>query len=237
VDALSSILFPSGPVLPVAKFIRALRSESECVRVDRTPHQSVEVLVAFAAVAIDLVLGNGLAVHDTPPASTCVCQSRSSSASLIWAVKAWAGKHDVRGAERHNLSSYAWTLLTLHYLQRSRIIPSLQDPALKSAYAAARGAERARSLRYGRWDVSFVDDCAFVNRWWQTSDLRQPGSESLTVFDLLLGLFDYYAHRWDWLGGVVDIRGAALAEPQAYTHTKGLIRGAFLCETPSSLAT
>lgn len=175
---------------------------------------------APSRVAVDLVLGNDLAVHNTALLRTYALLD-TRIPPLVWAVKTWARTHGVRGAEHHNLSSYALTLMAIAYVQRVGAIPSLQDPALRAARAGSAEAMARSTVRHGRWDVSFVGDPAFATAWWaaqQRGDAPDPGGGAavaqLTVVDLFVGFLDFYAHRWDWAGGVVDIRGAALAEPR-----------------------
>ena len=175
---------------------------------------------APSSVAVDLVLGNDLAVHNTALLRTYALLD-TRIPPLVWAVKTWARAHGVRGAEHHNLSSYALTLMAIAYVQHVGAIPSLQDPALRAARAGSAEAMARSAVRHGRWDVSFVDDPAFATAWWAAQRRGDgPASEGaaaveqLTVADLFVGFLDFFAHRWDWVGGVVDIRGAALAEPR-----------------------
>ena len=47
-------------------------------------------------------------------------------APLIFAVKAWAKQHGVADASHATLSSYAYTILVIHYMQQLDLLPYLQ---------------------------------------------------------------------------------------------------------------
>jgi DNA polymerase sigma len=67
----------------------------------------------------DIAVRNSLLLRDY----TDVCPL---SKSLIIAVKKWAKDHQICSAAEDRLSSYAWTLLAIFYLQQIRMIPNLQ---------------------------------------------------------------------------------------------------------------
>merc|ERR1719442_400563 len=45
---------------------------------------------------------------------------------LVLLVKAWAKRMQVCGANEGNLSSYAWTIMVVYFLQLAGVLPSLQ---------------------------------------------------------------------------------------------------------------
>ena len=69
---------------------------------------------------------------------------------VFQAVKSWAREHDLLGGREGCLSSYAFTLLVVFYLQVAHGLPSLQEgapPVLWSGYNVgfAKGTNAARA--------------------------------------------------------------------------------------------
>jgi hypothetical protein len=58
--------------------------------------------------------------------------------------------------------------------------------------------------------VTFLDDAVLAQTWLQSSlpDASAAASSEATLASLFVGFLDFYAHRWDWTGGAVDIRGS-----------------------------
>ena len=53
---------------------------------------------------------------------------------FVHAVKHWAKKRELVGADRSRLSSYAVVILALFHLQRCGVLPTLQCPDLIAAH-------------------------------------------------------------------------------------------------------
>ena len=49
-------------------------------------------------------------------------------APLVFAVKAWAKQHELADASQGSLSSYAYTVLAIAYMQHVGLLPYLQMP-------------------------------------------------------------------------------------------------------------
>jgi len=102
-------------------------------------------------------------------------------APLIFAVKAWAKQHGVADASQATLSSYAYTILVIHYMQQLGLLPYLQTDLDGYACALARSQCRwwrwradaaspvaqlraipsmppLQEVRVGKWNVAFYHD-------------------------------------------------------------------------------
>ena len=76
-------------------------------------------------------------------------------------VKYWARQRGINDASNGTLSSYAWAIMVLHYLQRRTppVIPSLTDPALLKQAEAQSKLLQAEVEGY---EVEFCNDAELV---------------------------------------------------------------------------
>ena len=115
------ILRPEGlVVLKVAETIRKsnLFEAVETISSARVP--VVKMIHKDTKLQCDIAIGNELAVHNTQLLNA-YSNLNPASTLMIMCVKLWAKKRGIGDASNGFLSSYAWTLLALFYLQR---IPS-----------------------------------------------------------------------------------------------------------------
>jgi hypothetical protein len=105
--------------------------------------------------------------------------------SLVLSVKLWAQKHDLVGARKGQLSSYALAQLTIHFLQRGvdPPLPTLHD-AFEKDVAAFENDEMALEVAksQGAW----------------------PARETLAA--LYRGFFGFYAEKFEFGKEVVSVR-------------------------------
>ena len=61
-------------------------------------------------------------------------------APLVTLVKRWAKARSINDSSRDTLSSFAYTLMVVFFLQQRGVLPNLQAPGLLRAYERWRGA-------------------------------------------------------------------------------------------------
>ncbi|EGD81100.1 hypothetical protein PTSG_11137 [Salpingoeca rosetta] len=95
---------------------------------------------------------------------------------LGFLVKLWAKACNLNDASMGTLSSYAWLIMTIHYLQRCDppVLPNLQDRRIK-------GPPR----RYHGFDCAYCSDLSKLQEVWKSRNTQSIG-------ELYYGFFDYY---------------------------------------------
>ncbi|KAM7017608.1 terminal uridylyltransferase 7 [Tautogolabrus adspersus] len=141
----------------------------------------------------DISLYNTLALHNT--------HLLASYAAIDWRVKVlcyvmkvFAKMCDIGDASRGSLSSYAYTLMVLFFLQQRNppVIPVLQE--------IYDGKKKPEILVDG-WNVYFFDDLTTLPTRWP-----QYRTNTETVGELWLGLLRFYTEDFDFREHVVCIR-------------------------------
>ncbi|CAB1454912.1 unnamed protein product [Pleuronectes platessa] len=109
-------------------------------------------------------------------------------------MKVFAKMCDIGDASRGSLSSYAYTLMVLYFLQQRNppVIPVLQE--------IYDGKKKPESLVDG-WNVYFFDDLKTLPSRWS-----QYGRNTESVGDLWLGLLRFYTEDFDFREHVICIR-------------------------------
>ena len=108
---------------------------------------------------------------------------------LVYLVKHWARQRKINDPFRGTLSSYAYVLMVIHFLQQAvpPVLPNLQS------YAA--GAARPVRLVSGY-------DCHF----YPLASLAWSARNRMTLSQLLSGFFFYFANVFDYITDVISIR-------------------------------
>ncbi|XP_056142111.1 terminal uridylyltransferase 7 [Lampris incognitus] len=144
----------------------------------------------------DISLYNTLALHNTHLlASYALIDKRVKL--LCYVMKVFAKMCDIGDASRGSLSSYAYTLMVLFFLQQRNppVIPVLQE---------IYDGEKKPEILVDGWNVYFFDDLkALPGRW------PQYGRNTETVGALWLGLLRFYTEDFDFKEHVVCIRQQA----------------------------
>jgi len=149
---------------------------------------------------IDLGINNMLALYNSKLIKTYIdIDPRARQLAII--IKYWTKRRGIADTYSGTLSSYAYTLMVIHYLQ---IIP---NPILPNLQGLARGPP----VECEGWDVSFCSG-AEVDRYWTD---RQVNRKS--VGDLLIGFFEYWGSHFDWRSSVVSVRLGTIIDKE----TKG----------------
>jgi len=116
---------------------------------------------------------------------------------LVQTCKAWARDEGVHGADRGNLSSYAFTLMVIFYMQMRGVLPCLQREALLNPVWYSEGGQR--------YNVAMEDD----------GDCSHPGGP-VSFPDFAR----FYHDEFDWGERVVSVRTGESAPPEEYPDLK-----------------
>lgn len=144
----------------------------------------------------DISLYNTLALHNTHLLASYAAIDRRVKI-LCYVMKVFAKMCDIGDASRGSLSSYAYTLMVLFFLQQRNppVIPVLQE-----IYDDKKKPE----VLVDGWNVYFFDDLkSLPSRW------PHCGKNSETVGELWLGLLRFYTEDFDFREHVVCIRQLA----------------------------
>lgn len=145
----------------------------------------------------DISLYNTLALHNTHLLASYAAIDKRVKI-LCYVMKVFAKMCDIGDASRGSLSSYAYTLMVLFFLQQRNppVIPVLQE--------IFDGKKKPEILVEG-WNVHFFDNLeALASRW------QHYGKNTETVGELWLGLLRFYTEDFDFREHVVCIRQHAL---------------------------
>lgn len=139
----------------------------------------------------DISLYNTLAQHNTKLLKMYT-QIDDRVAILGYALKVFAKVCEIGDASKGSLSSYAYILMLLHYLQQCDppVIPVLQE---------LHEDEKPVTMVDG-WNAWFYDDFDNLKNTW-----KHYGQNKLSVAELWIGLFIFYTEKFD-LQMVVTIR-------------------------------
>ncbi|KAJ8413908.1 hypothetical protein AAFF_G00065060 [Aldrovandia affinis] len=141
----------------------------------------------------DISLYNTLALHNTQLlASYAAIDPRVQQ--LCYVMKVFAKVCDIGDASRGSLSSYAYTLMVLYFLQQ-RTTPVI--PVLQEIYDGQTKPE----VMVDGWNVYFFKDLEDLPCWWP-----QCGMNTESVGQLWLGLLRFYTEEFDFREHVVCIR-------------------------------
>ncbi|XP_032371984.1 terminal uridylyltransferase 7 [Etheostoma spectabile] len=141
----------------------------------------------------DISLYNTLALHNTNLLASYAAIDRRVKI-LCYVMKVFAKMCDIGDASRGSLSSYAYTLMVLFFLQQRNppVIPVLQE--------IYDGKKKPEVLVEG-WNVYFFDDLKSLPSCWPPY-----GKNTETVGELWLGLLRFYTEDFDFREHVVCIR-------------------------------
>ncbi|VDN11875.1 unnamed protein product, partial [Dibothriocephalus latus] len=100
-------------------------------------------------------------------------------------------------ADSGGISSYAFAILLIHYMQQKNYLPVLQE--------LYEGEDRP-IVRAGEWNIWYQDDMEIIHKLWK------PPPADVLVADMWLGFFRYYLFDFDRERYVVTINQKALLE-------------------------
>ncbi|EYC42166.1 hypothetical protein Y032_0541g3200 [Ancylostoma ceylanicum] len=132
-------------------------------------------------IEADISYRNDLALHNTQLLRQyCKWDEERLPTLGVW-VKTWAKRCGVGDASKGSLSSYAWILMLIHYLQRTeplRILPFLQY-----------GVHNPSEDQYvNGWNVGF----------WKFVDVGQSQRIGISAYELFVGFLDYFSTHFQY---------------------------------------
>lgn len=152
----------------------------------------IKVTERQSGLEVDFCVNNRLGVRNSLLLQA-YCNYDGRVQQLGWLIKDWAKKYELLGSTDGCLSSYAYMLLVIHYLQRCSpaVVPNLQKLAVDPV--------PVQDEKWGcddMWDTKFVEDVAAL-----------PASENKqSISSLLLGFLEYYGWIFAWETHAVSIR-------------------------------
>eukprot|EP00747_Dinoflagellata_sp_TGD_P122103 gnl/TRDRNA2_/TRDRNA2_173552_c5_seq6.p1 gnl/TRDRNA2_/TRDRNA2_173552_c5~~gnl/TRDRNA2_/TRDRNA2_173552_c5_seq6.p1 ORF type:complete len:539 (+),score=73.94 gnl/TRDRNA2_/TRDRNA2_173552_c5_seq6:85-1701(+) len=137
-----------------------------------------------SGIEVDFCLGNKLGVRNS---KLLAAYGRFDGRvhQLGTLVKMWAKRHELVGTPDGCLNSYAWALLTIHYLQ------SVNDPVVPNLQKLAKESFPISDSKWCSgdcWETKFVADVASL----------PPSKNHQSIAELLVGFFRFYGHLFDW---------------------------------------
>jgi DNA polymerase sigma len=159
----------------------------------------------FEPVDVDICGENYLAVTNTKLLHA-YANLDSRVAALGRVIKAWAKRSRIVGTQDGMLSSYAYIILVIAYLQKceSPVVPNLQ----------AAGSEPGEELE----PSIFKDGNRSYNVAFRTGESWKSANDGTTA-ELLYGFFAYYGRDFNWSSQVVSIRRGVY--PKATDEPRG----------------
>uniref|UniRef100_A0A674K435 RNA uridylyltransferase n=1 Tax=Terrapene triunguis TaxID=2587831 RepID=A0A674K435_9SAUR len=146
-----------------------------------------------SGLEVDISLYNTLALHNTRLLSSYAAID-SRVKYLCYTMKVFTKMCDIGDASRGSLSSYAYTLMVLYFLQQRNppVIPVLQE-----MYKEPKKPE----ILVDGWNVYFFDKIDELVTCWSDYD-----SNTESVGELWLGLLRFYTEEFDFKEHVICIR-------------------------------
>nr|XP_034350566.1 terminal uridylyltransferase 7-like [Arvicanthis niloticus] len=150
-----------------------------------------------SGLEVDISLHNTLALHNTKLLSAYSAIDPRVK-YLCYTMKVFTKMCDISDASRGRLSSYAYTLMVLYFLQQRSppVIPVLQE--------IYKGEKKPEILVDG-WNVYFFDQMHELPTCWP-----EYGKNTESVGQLWLGLLRFYTEEFDFKEHVISIRRKSL---------------------------
>ncbi|KAI1289877.1 Terminal uridylyltransferase 7 [Halotydeus destructor] len=169
------------------------KSSIKAVTTAKVPIVKFIYVVGTRSFQCDISLYNVLAKENTRLLRTySMIDERVSILGFV--VKNFAKFCQIGDAAKGSLSSYAYTLMTLHYLQQ--ISPPV-IPVLQELYD---GEEKPEAMTDG-WNTWFYDDLNNLPTVWQ-----YLGQNKAYVAELFVGFLRYYTEKFEFENDVVCTR-------------------------------
>ena len=171
------------------------------------------------SLAFDICFFNDIAVRNSTLIRdyTEVCQA---SKDLMMAVKKWAKDHRICSSADQKLSSYAWMILVIHYLQQIGLLPNLQCAELMKKAGFDAGSDPTHTIN--ALNTAFVpwEQVKQMNAWDLPAELAE-----VPVSVLLHGFFHYLSTHFPSRLLAASIRTSAMI-PKPLSNKCSL---SFLC--------
>uniref|UniRef100_A0A0C9RX88 RNA uridylyltransferase n=1 Tax=Wollemia nobilis TaxID=56998 RepID=A0A0C9RX88_9CONI len=166
-------------------------------------------------ISCDICINNILAIVNTKLLHD-YAQIDVRLQQLAFMIKHWAKLRQINEPYQGTLSSYAYVLMCIHFLQQRKpaILPCLQE------------MEATYQVTIGEIECTYYD---------KVDKLRNYGAENKeTLGQLLSAFFDYWAFRHDYANSVISVRtGGLLSKNEKYwTRRIGKERHLICIEDP-----
>ncbi|XP_017429290.1 UTP:RNA uridylyltransferase 1 [Vigna angularis] len=163
----------------------------------------VKLMDPVTGISCDICINKLLAVVNTKLLRDyALIDSRLRQLAFI--IKHWAMSRRVNETYQGTLSSYAYVLMCIHYLQMRRpaILPCLQE--METTYSVT------------------VDDinCAFFDKVEKLRDFGRHNKE--TIAQLVRGFFHYWAYCLDYANSVISVRKGSIISKREKDWTRGI---------------
>ncbi|KAL9289870.1 hypothetical protein ACSQ67_024359 [Phaseolus vulgaris] len=161
----------------------------------------VKLMDPVTGISCDICINNLLAVVNTKLLQD-YARIDPRLRQLAFIIKHWAKSRRVNETYHGTLSSYAYVLMCIHYLQMRRpaILPCLQE--METTYSVT------------------VDDihCAFFDKVEKLSDFGRHNKE--TIAQLVRGFFHYWAYCHDYANTVISVRTGSIISKREKDWTR-----------------
>ncbi|XP_062064507.1 terminal uridylyltransferase 7 isoform X3 [Lepus europaeus] len=150
-----------------------------------------------SGLEVDISLYNTLALHNTRLLSAYSAIDPRVK-YLCYTMKVFTKMCDIGDASRGSLSSYAYTLMVLYFLQQRNppVIPVLQE---------IYKGEKKPEIFVDGWNIYFFDQIDELPAYWP-----EYGKNTESVGQLWLGLLRFYTEEFDFKEHVISIRRKSL---------------------------
>ncbi|XP_066471809.1 terminal uridylyltransferase 7 [Tiliqua scincoides] len=184
----------------IEELARVLRKHSGLRNILPITTAKVPIVKFFhvrSGLEVDISLYNTLALHNTRLLS-CYASIDPRVRYLCYTMKVFTKMCDIGDASRGSLSSYAYTLMVLYFLQQRNppVIPVLQE-----IYKEPKKPE----ILVDGWNVYFFDKIDELPEFWPDF-----GKNNESIGELWLGLLRFYTEEFDFKEHVICIRRRSL---------------------------
>lgn len=133
-----------------------------------------------------------------------LCDPGARPHQLTTFVKSWAKARGIKDSSFNTISSYAYTLLVIFFLQQRGILPNLQASGLIAAFERWRGKELP-TIDVNGFAVRYCGDDLFVRSLMEARVASNRYCHE-SLGSLVVGFFEYYTRVFDWERYAVSIR-------------------------------
>ncbi|KAJ7951030.1 UTP:RNA uridylyltransferase 1-like [Quillaja saponaria] len=161
----------------------------------------VKLMDPVTGISCDICINNVLAVVNTKLLRD-YAQIDERLRQLAFIVKHWAKSRGVNETYQGTLSSYAYVLMCIHFLQQRRpaVLPCLQE--METTYSVT--VEEVK--------------CAYFDQVEKLGDFGNHNRE--TIAQLVWGFFNYWAYCHDYTKSVVSVRTGSILSKQEKDWTR-----------------
>uniref|UniRef100_A0A8C0W3H8 CCHC-type domain-containing protein n=1 Tax=Castor canadensis TaxID=51338 RepID=A0A8C0W3H8_CASCN len=187
-------------VRTIEELARVLRKHSGLRNILPITTAKVPIVKFFhlrSGLEVDISLYNTLALHNTRLLSAYSAIDPRVK-YLCYTMKVFTKMCDIGDASRGSLSSYAYTLMVLYFLQQ-------RDPPVIPVLQEIYKGEKKPEIFVDGWNIYFFDQIDELSTYWP-----EYGKNTESVGQLWLGLLRFYTEEFDFKEHVISIRRKSL---------------------------